>query len=284
MRLLFLIKEGLAGFTRARLASTLTVITVTLSLFLLGIFGVIVKNLSETYHRVYKRIQLEVFIDPTLSAEGLQRLQDKVLATPGVADLTYISPEQALAEFQKELGQDLQPVLEKNPLPPRLQVLLQTGYTRLEQVEQIARHIEQFPEVDDVIYQKQVIRLLNRYFVVGMTIAAIVGGLVFFISTVLIFNTIRLTIHSRRTAIEIMRLVGATGAFIKTPFIIEGLVQGLLGSLLAGGLIWLLTDAVRQYLFPSLVLPISYLAFLLVVGSMLGLLGSYISVGRYLKF
>ena len=283
MKFFFILKEGLAGFKRARLATTITIITVMLSLCLMGIFGLVVQNLSHTFQNLYTQIRLEVFIDPSLEPSRIDSLGRTFLGIEAVHSVKYISPENALAEFESEFG-DITKVLGTNPLPPLFRVTLKGGYRRLQSVEAVVRQIEALEEVDEVEYQQTIIRLLNKYFLLGVIVASAVGATIFFISTMLIFNTIRLTIHSRKTLIGIMRLVGATNAFIKGPFIVEGLVQGLAGSLLACGVLWIGSDMVRTAFFPTLKIPLYYFGFLIATGTLLGLIGSYISIGKYLKY
>lgn len=284
MKIFFLTKEGFAGFKRARLATTITVFTIMLSLTLVGIFGLLVQNLSGTFLRIYNQIHLEVFIDPSLKEGDIRSLQNRIQSLGEVESVTYISPEAALAEFQKDFGEDLIKVLESNPLPPSFRVVLKTGSMRLEKIEALVRQIESFNAVDEVVFQKKIISLLDKYFWVGVIVASALGIAIFLISTLLIFNTIRLTIFSRQTIIEIMRLVGATNAYIKAPFIIEGVLQGLIGSLLAVGLLWLLADVIRTLFMPDFMISYAFLAAVVLTGMLLGLIGSYISVGKYLKF
>jgi len=284
MKLLFLIKEGFAGFRRARLATTITIITIMLSLTLIGIFGLLAQNLSDTFLRIYSQIHLEVFIDPTLKDAEIRSLQNRIQNLPGIGSVTYISPEAALAEFQKDFGEDLTRVLESNPLPPSIRVVLKSDYAGMEKIEGVVSQIEAMETVDEVVFQKNIIKLLDKYFWVGIIVTTALGLAIFVISTLLIFNTIRLTIFSRQTVIEIMRLVGATNAFIKAPFIIEGVLQGLIGSLLAIGLLWLLGDVIRTLFMPDLFIPWIFLSAVAALGILLGLIGSYFSVGKYLKF
>jgi cell division transport system permease protein len=99
----------------------------------------------------------------------------------------------------------------------------------------------------------------------------------------LIFNTIRLTIHSRKTLVEIMQLVGATRRFIKAPFVIEGVLQGVFGGLIACGLLYWATQFISDLSGFAIVVPTGYFAVLIAIGAILGLIGSYISVSKYLK-
>jgi cell division transport system permease protein len=284
MKIFFLIKEGFLGFSRARLATTIGIITISLSLGLMGIFGLLVQNLSGTFLRIYNQIHLEVFFDPSLDKAEIQALQNRIQNLGEVESITYISPEMALAEFQKDFGEDLVKVLESNPLPPSFRVALKSGYARFEATEAVVGQIESFKSVDEVVFQKSIIRLLDKYFWISVIAAAALGITIFVISTLLIFNTIRLTIYSRQTVIDIMKLVGATHAFIKAPFIIEGILQGLIGSLLAVGLLWLMADVIKTLFMPGLFIPLLFLAIIVLIGMFLGLIGSYISVGKYLKF
>lgn len=284
MKFFFLIKEGFLGFRRARLATTIGIITISLSLGLMGLFGLLVHNLSGTFLRIYNQIHLEVFFDPSLDKAEIQALQNRIQNLGEVESITYISPEMALAEFQKDFGEDLVKVLESNPLPPSFRVALKSGYARFESTEAVVGQIESFNSVDEVVFQKNIIRLLDKYFWISVIVAAALGITIFVISTLLIFNTIRLTIFSRQTVIDIMKLVGATHAFIKAPFIIEGILQGLIGSLLAVGLLWLMADVIRTLFMPGLFIPLLFLAIIVLLGMFLGLIGSYISVGKYLKF
>ncbi len=282
MKILFLIREGLAGFKRARLSAVITIITVMLSLSLIGIFGIIVQNLSDTFQKLYTHIRLEIFVDPSITPDQIDSLASALLAMNVFENITFISPEKALQEFEAEFG-DISNLLDTNPLPPSFRVTLPGGYRRLQDIESIVKKIEAMEEVDEVQYQKTIISLMNKYFLLGVIVASAVGATIFLISTLLIFNTIRLTIHARKTLISIMRLVGATNFLIKGPFVIEGIFQGLIGSLLACGLLWLGIDFVRTAFFPELKIPLYYFAFLIATGTLLGLTGSYISIGKYLR-
>ncbi len=285
MKLLFLIKEGFAGFRRARLSASLAIVTIMLSLSLIGIFGILVQNLSQQFHQLYSQIYLEVYIDPSLSSAKLQALRRSIRQYDTVQSVDYISPDEAWEAYAKNFGEDIVSLLDENPLPPSFRVLLNTQYTELERIEETVAKIDALDEVDEVAFHDKLIKFINKYYMLGLILASVLGATIFFISTLLIFNTIRLTIHSRRDAIEIMRLVGATGRFIKAPFIIEGLLQGLIGGLLASGMLWLAVDIAATLLsLPDLKFSLPYFLFMIGTGMWLGLLGSYVSVGKYLQY
>jgi len=283
MRVWFIIKEGLNGFKRAPLATLITILTVALTLILLSIFILIITNLSSAFQKTYHQVQLEVFISPALSTEERQQLVQKIQQYPEVATVTYISPQTALKKFQATFGSDLIGVLDENPLPPSLEVTLKPDVKHLEAIDRLASVLNTLSGVDNVFYQREVIHFLLYYYRIGLLISAVIGVVFIVITIILIFNTIRLTIHGRRTIIEIMQLVGATNFFIKGPFVVEGILQGFLGSLLACGVVWGLTTIITHISPITPVFPPYFYAGIIGAGILLGFIGSYFSVNRYLK-
>lgn len=284
MNSFFIIKEGLLGFKRARLAVTISVISIALSLLLMGIFGVTLQNIADIFQRSFKRVQLEVFIDPSLAISQVKRLEQRIQQNSAVDSVSFISPEQALKKFEQDFGEELVTVLDENPLPPSIRVVLNPRQSDLNKVEAIVQEIKSINGVDDVVYQTDIIRLVNEYFLIGVIISIAFGFVIFIISTLLIFNTIRLTIYSRKTIIEIMRLVGATHFFIKGPFIMEGIFQGIIGALIACGLLWLSNYSIKGVFENILSVPLPYYIGLVSLGAFLGLLGSWFSVNKYLRY
>lgn len=284
MNSFFIIKEGILGFKRARLAVTISVISISLSLLLVGIFGVTLQNIADIFEQSFKRVQLEVFIDPSLAISQVKRLELRIQQNSAVDSVSFISPEQALKKFEQDFGEELVTVLDENPLPPSIRVVLNPRQSDLSSVETIVQEIELINGVDDVVYQTDIIRLVNEYFLIGVIISIAFGFVIFIISTLLIFNTIRLTIYSRKTIIEIMRLVGATHFFIKGPFIMEGIFQGIIGALIACGLLWLSNYSIKGIFENILSVPLPYYIGLISLGAFLGLLGSWFSVNKYLRY
>jgi len=283
-KLFFLLKEGILNFSRARLAAIITVLTIGLSLTILGIFAVGIVNLSNLFNNFYKKVTLEVFLSPAISDSQIQKLKRQILTIPGVAEVIYISPQEALRKFQKDFGADLVGVLDENPLPPSFRVQLQSQFTNVEKVDRIVERIRKLKNVDEVLFQREIVRLVNEYFFIGVLFSLITGIVLFVITTLLIFNTIRLSIHGRKNLIEIMKLVGATPFFIKGPFLFEGILQGIIGALFSGGFLWLLKEIVRSVLFPQFQIPEFIFGSLLVMGMVLGFIGSTISVNKYLRY
>lgn len=272
------------GFKRAQLAVTISVVSIALSLLLLGIFGSVVQNVAGVFQQFYRQVQLEVFVNPALPVSQIQKLEKRIHDITLVDSVLFVSPEQALKEFEKDFGAELITVLTENPLPPSIRVVLETRQTSLEVVENVVAQIKSFEGVDDVVYQTEIIRLINEYFTIGVLIAVSLGLIIFIIATLLIFNTIRLTIYARKTLIEIMRLVGATNFFIKGPFIMEGIFQGIIGAVAACGLLWLTNHLIKDLFENILIVPSAYYVALIITGAFLGFLGSWFSVNKYLRY
>lgn len=281
---MFFIKEGFIGLKRARLSAVISVVSLCLALTLIGIFGLTALNLKDVIYRFYKQIEIEVFLDPTISGQQVSGLQKKIEEFPQIKTVTYISREQALQEFQEIFGEDIQKVLKENPLPPSFRIILKPEFSTPENVEAVSGDISKLKGVQDIIYQKEIIKFLHKYLTLGITLATFVTFSLLIVITILVINTIRLTIYARRTIIQIMKLVGATNYFIKGPFIFEGIFQGALGGLFSSGLIWIIGQGVRQIIFPELVIQNYVYLFLIIGGIFLGLAGSYLSINKYLHY
>jgi cell division transport system permease protein len=282
MRVFFFLKEGIVGLKRARLSAIIAITSLCVALTLIGIFSVAALNLKDTLFQFYREIEIEAFLDPDLSPNQINQLQQQIQAFPEISRVSYISREQALQEFQKVFGENLQAVLKENPLPASFRIVLDPDYSQPQFVEKVASRLNQVNGIQDVLYQKELIQFLHKYLKLGISIGGIIAISLLIIITVLVFNTIRLTIHARRNIIQIMKLVGATNQFIKGPFIYEGILQGLIGGLLSVILLWTIHYAVKYFMFAELVMENYIYGGLVVLGILLGLIGSYLSVNKYL--
>jgi len=276
------LKEGIIGLRRARVAATASIISLSLALTLLGTFALTGLNLKDVIFRFYKEIEIEAFIDPSLAGDQIKDLQQKIKQYPQISAILFISREEALLEFQKIFGEDLQTVLEENPLPPSFRIILKSSYSDPVVAENLTRELSQLKGIQEIIYQKEVIQFLHKYLRLGLTATVIIAFLLLLVITILVFNTIRLTIHARRDIIQIMKLVGATHFFIKAPFLWEGVLQGLIGGGLSILLVLGISTLVRDMIFSELLIETYLFGFMVGLGILLGFIGSYISVNKYL--
>lgn len=282
MKLWFLLKEGLSGFKRARLASFITITSVALALLLVGYFLLFSTNMNRWIGAKRSQMELEVFLENAIRDKEGREIVSKIRAIEGVAEVRFVSKEDAARRFQREFGRNIYDILESNPLPPSCTLKLKPGFQTTRSVAAIEKKIRAIEGVNDVVYARELFYLIDRY-VTWIYLALGAFGLVLLtIAVILLFNTIRLTIFARRDIIEIMTLVGATTSFIKSPFIIEGFFQGLLGAMLASGMLFGTGRVIRQLLYRGLIAPDWIYLAVGLCGILIGMLASHFSLSRYL--
>jgi cell division transport system permease protein len=283
MSLYFSLVEGIRGFAKARLASLISVSSITLTIFLLGLLLCFNININIIINNIRARIELELFINVAASDDEIAQLKKQISQENGVAGIKFITRDQAAERYKTETGQDIYQILEYNPLPASFIITPLVEYRNSARIEILKRRLEVLPHVDEVIYQRPFLVALERYIQLGNIIMIIVSAVIIIIAMILIHNTIRLTIHARRNIIEIMRLVGATERFVRRPFLIEGIIQGLLGSLFASGILYYLLRAIKIFVYAYLQFDYNLYFALIIFAILIGLFSAWLSVRKYLQ-
>jgi cell division transport system permease protein len=287
MSLSYTLKEGFSGFRRARLSSVITIFTMTISLLLLGLFALIYRNTNQVIQSFRDKVEMEVFLAAELNDDETAALKQRILAMPGISGSTYISKDDAAAIFKKEFGEDINAVLDFNPLPASFKLRLAPEYRNSDSAGMIHDALSRLNGVDDVIYRKTLLEILDRRVKVFVGASAAIGATLLIATLFLISNTIRLTIYAKRKMINTMKLVGATRGFIRMPFLIEGMLHGLAGGSLAAGLIWGIFYIARNFISADLSeffsVDLYYYGIMVGSGVLLGLLGSAWSVKRFIS-
>ncbi len=288
----FSIKRAWQGFWRNGLMSLAATATMILMLLLLSGFWIIQTGLNAGLQFIEQKVEVVADVADSASANQVQSVEATLRGMPQVAGVTYKSKDQALAEFRqrlKERGQeDLTGYLDRNPLPNTLEIKLTNPrdfgnvVDYLEGQQGVISRVTPIQKLVD-----QVVTVTNFLRTAGAVVLILVGLTVLFI----IVNTIRLAVFARAEEIEIMRLVGASDAFIRWPFIFEGAMVGLFGALITLGLLAVVATPLQEFMYGFFsVLPLEFSSqllrdlSLLVLGAGLGLgvLGSYVSVRSYL--
>ena len=226
------IMRALRDINDNRFLNGVAVLTVALSVLIAGAFLLIWTNLNHWMTASESNIRIMVYLKDGATEAQSQDTTYRIQGLDGVQKAQFISRSQALLTFKAQLKHQasLLDGLGENPLPDSLEVELKNGAVRLNQIEAIADRITRMPAVESVEYGQQWMErfanLLNLFRFAGM----ILGGIFFIASGLIVANTARLVLYSRREEVEIMRLVGATDLFIKAPFYIEGLIQGASGG------------------------------------------------------
>lgn len=245
MSLGYVIREGIAGFQRARLASFTSIFSLFIAILLLGVLARISYNGYEVAQSLKKSIDIEVFLvdlDERTTDELENRLENNEL----VQEISYISKDSAAAIFKEEFGSGSSSLAELKFLPASFRLGIDPD-AEITSVDSLVQEIQDYRGVDEVRFNQQLLEMMESRF---RTVAAVGGGLgilILLASLILVFNTIRLTIYAKRDLIKAMKLVGATNGFIRRPFVIEGVIQGLIAGLLSVGVMYLSF----QYLLPQ---------------------------------
>jgi cell division transport system permease protein len=276
------VREALRGIRRAPLLSALSITTIAFSLFAFGLFGLIALNIADTLQQIEENVELRAFIAEGTPIEASATLLADAQAFPEVQSATLVTSEQALERARRELS-EFADVFEEGLLPASIDVRLRDGYRDPETVRAVASRLEVYEFVDEVRYGEDWVEKLYRL----RTIAGLAGstlGITFAIVAIIIIGaTIRMTVLARAKEIQIMRLVGATDAFIRAPFLIEGGIKGVLGGVVALLLTYLAYTALTQGGIAAAFFETRHALLGIAGGALLGLLGSAVSVGRHLR-
>ncbi len=263
------------------------------SFLLVGVFGLILLNLSSVMDRWGRDVQVYAYFADGVGEESCFRVKEEIEIHEEVAHIHYVSPEEALETFRRLIPEAdvLLADLDRNPLPASLEIRLQSDIREPAQVAAFASRIDR-PEFLEIDYAGEWVSRFYTFLNLLKLSAVAMGTLLGLACIVIVANTIQLTIWARREEIEVLRLVGASNRFIEAPFLLEGVMQGLLGSALSLGLLWALYHFVFVGMQESLgliagtrmlsFLPPPVVALFLLAGICLGLLGSWLSVTRIL--
>ena len=276
------IREALTASRRAPLLSALGIVTIAFSLFAFGLFGLVAINIRRALEQVEERVEVRAFVNDNTEIESVAAAMKDVGEFPEVRQVVYVSKEQALERARREMG-EFADVFEAGVLPASIEVHLRPGMRSPAIVKSVADRIRTYGFVDDVRYGEEWVEKLYRLRNIA-TVAGIALGVAFAaVAVIIIGATIRMTVLARAKEISIMRLVGATDMFIRLPFLIDGLVKGVLGGLLALLFVWAANRIVNEYFIQTIFFDREMIFVGVVGGAFMGVLGSLVSVGRHLR-
>ena len=283
MRLL--LRETALAFRRAPLPSALSVVTIAFSLFVIGLYGLVTVNIHDAIGSVARRVEVVAYLQRGTPVETVETAMADVQAFPEVESVRHVSSAQALARAQRELPefQSIFQDLEANPLPASLEVRLKPRYRDAASAAAVADRLRSYSFVDDVRFGGDWVAKLDRLRTIAGAVGAVIGAAFALVGIMIIGTTIRMAVLHRREEITIMRLVGATDGFIRRPFLLEGLIKGLLGGALALGLCYGAWALVNTYLLRAAFFTGAEAAAGIAAGGLLGLGGSLFSIGRHLR-
>ncbi len=287
----YLFTEALDGIRKNGVMSFASVSTVALTLFVLAVFAVIALNVQHMTRILESQVQVVAY----LKADFDRARRDDIVRTArfldGVADVQYVTKEEALARLRKQFGEQadlLDAVAENNPLVDSLEVRLESPAV----ADGVVAKLRAIEGVDKVLYRRDTVKRLQSVASALRALGTVLAGLLAFATVLIVSNTIRISVFARRREIGIMKLVGATDWFIRWPFLMEGAMLGLGGALLAAvaisaGYVWVVEKV--NLILPFIpVIPASPFLLdiskvLLLSGAFLGAAGSLLSLRRHLR-
>jgi len=273
---------------RLRSSYATSVISISLVLFLLGIVGLLVINGRTINKTVRESIGFNVILKENVKDADIFQLQKVLDAKPYTLSTEYITKEEAALETEQLVGGDFIEFLGFNPLPPSIRLRLQANYTRPDSVVFIEEEIMSYDQVNEVVYKKTLLYAINENI---RKISLVILGfsiLLTLVAITLINNTIRLSIYSKRFLINTMQLVGATRGFIRKPFLLKSMFNGIIGSIIAmaliAGLLYLTSEELDSIIsFTETNLMILLGASILFVSIVINWISTFFAVNKYLN-
>ena len=288
--LVYFFEEALTSLWRSRLINALSVGTMAVSLFVLGAFLTVASNLNEVVARWTRKVQVTFYLEDKVEDRIRGMLVDRLKDHAAVDTVELVSREQALERF-RALFHDLRSLPEDlgdNPFPAAIEVTLKGDHQSPAEVQALVRDFEHAPGVEEAQYDLLWIERLSTAVRLVRGLGVLLGGILVLAGVFTISNVIRLTVYARQDELDIMRLVGATRAYVTGPFVVEGMIQGALGGAISVAMLWvafrvLARDAVAasDLLGRAVVFLSPVVCVVIVLGGMaVGVVGSLISLGR----
>ncbi len=268
-----------------RVTSTISVMLV---LFILGLVAAINITFSGIDRQVKEKMGFTVVLRDSIAPGAAERLQAECAGARYISSFNYLTADQVMAEETQGDGAELVELLGVNPYAPMIDIRVTSAYADVDSISNLAAAWESKPEVEEVSVNKEMVSNLARNARLLNTILLIIAAALLLISFVLINNTVRLTVYSRRFLIHTMKLVGAKGSFIRRPFLVSNVIQGIIAAVLACGLLALLTgwakslDHAMDTLLPWSALAIVFGA-VAVIGVAICAVAAVIATNRYLR-
>jgi cell division transport system permease protein len=276
------IREAVLAFRRAPLLSVLGVTTIAFSLFAFGLFSLVAINIRNALRAIEERVEVRAFLTDNTPGDSIAALMEQLGKREDVQRVEYIDREQALERAREELG-EFKDVFEANFLPASLEVRLREGYRDPKSVLVVADFVRTMSYVEDVRYGADWIEKLHRIRNIAAATGVILGIAFAAVAIIIISATIRMTVLARAREIGIMRLVGATDAFVRRPFLLDGFTKGVLGGLLALGFTYAAHTVVSKSFLEVDFFPTTLAVAGILAGALLGTAVSAFSVRRHLK-
>ncbi len=283
------LRDALNTFKRTPLLSGLSVASIGFSLFTIGLFGMVALNFRKALETIAERVEVVAFVLRGTPTETISTASQDIAAFPEVLEVGFVNEEQALSRARRELVEFREAYrdLAVNPLPASFEIRLKPEARDAQNAQRVAERLRGFPFIEDVRYGQDWVERLDKLRNMAAAVGLVIGLAFAAVAIVIIGVTIRITVLQRAKEISIMRLVGATNRYIRGPFLLEGAIKGVLGGILALLMCWVTFSLFRGSSIDTgatlVFFNVIQMALVLVFGTVIGLGGSVLSVGRQLK-
>lgn len=286
-KIIYLFHEGIRNLWRHKLTTFTAVGSVFFSLLIIGVFIIVHQNSHQLIDYIRSKYKIEVFFEDHVTNEDAQIAVDQIKELDGVQSIALITKEDALRIYQDQFDENLINILGYNPLPTSAVINLEKhGNTEVD-VEPLITALEKIPNVDEVVYEGTLIRRVEYFYKTTAKIISYIAIGLLVITIIVISNTVKLSVYAKQDLIQNLKSIGATKLFIKTPFIIEGILDGIIGAILAIIVLFVAARSGSTYLTDlfsfQIVFDIYGMVWLLAIAILIGLVGSYRGIRVLLK-
>lgn len=278
-------KVSTARFLNAKITST---ISIAMVLVLLGI-TILILFMGQGFSKFVKEnMSFSIMLNEEVTDTQINAIRKNIDTQPFVKSSRFISKEQAKEQLIKELGEDPEELLGYNPAQDCIEIFLKSEYANSDSIAVINSRIRQQTNVSDLLYRQEAVDFINNNLSKVTTILLLLAAVLLFISFTLIRNTIRLSVYSKRFLIHTMKLVGATSAFIRKPFLLNNVFTGIIAGLLANGILFsLISYFGKEYAELSAILSqrdmLVIFSIVIILGVFISTVATAFAVNRYLK-
>lgn len=288
-KIFYLLTEGVKNIWRHKMTALTAIFSLFIALYIVGVLATAGNNTHKVLHYLRSKYKIEVFFGQDVSNEQAVGLIHKIKKIDGVRTATIIEKEDAVRIFKDQFGENIVELLGYNPLPVSAVVNVNRSRRDPLRVEPIIKEIRSIPNVDEVRYQGNLINKIERNYKRVIDRLPYLSGIIVLIAVLVIYNTIKLSVYSRREVIETLQLIGASKMFIKLPFIIEGILIGLISVAMVFPALFVSVETLNYVIsnFSSFNMKVNFdplvLLWMIAVVIVISLVGSYRAASSFLK-
>ena len=286
-KIIYLFHEGIRNLWRHKLTAVTAIGSVFFSLLIIGTFILVHQNSHQLIDYIRSKYKIEVFFEDHVTNEDAQLIVDQIKELDGVQSIALITKDDALKIYQEQFNENLIEILGYNPLPNSAVINIEKhGNTEVD-VGPLITDLEKIPNIDEVVYEGTLIRRVEYFYNITVRIISYIAIGLLVITVIVISNTIKLSIYAKQDLIQNLKSIGATKRFIRTPFIIEGILEGIMGAILAIAVLFIAIRSGNLYFANIISFKIDFdmvgIIWLFAIAIFIGLIGSYRGIRTLLK-